>query len=359
MRSFAFSRPEWSWSSVGLGLRQIDHLVGPLHPRQRDQPIEIGARDRVFGRRHRHLRQAIELAQRFLLDQLGHAGGLDLLGELLDLLGLVVAFAELLLNRLHLLAQEVLALVLADLRLHLRLDLRSELEHFELLDQDPVQVVHPRADVERLQHLLFDRCADGRERGGNEVGEPARLGDVHRQGLQIVGEQRRERHDLLEVGLDVARQRIDLEAVGVVGVFGGRADARAQVGLRRQHLLEAQPRQPLDDQPQAAVGQLEHLVDVRGGADLEQIALPGLFDRRITLREDGDQLAVGDRIVDQADGAFARHGERHERIRKKDRVPKREDRELRRNRERPIADRDVLCPEVLDLIAHRDLLSIA
>ena len=106
----------------------------------------------------RHLRQPIELAQRFLLDRLGHAGGFDLLGELLDFLGLVVAFAELLLDRLHLLAQEVLALVLADLGLHLRLDLRAELEHLELLDQDAVQVVHPRADVERLEHFLLHRA---------------------------------------------------------------------------------------------------------------------------------------------------------------------------------------------------------
>ena len=36
------------------------------------------------------------------------------------------------------------------------------------------------------------------------------------QRLQIVGQQRRQRHDLLEVRLDVARQRVDLEAVGVV-----------------------------------------------------------------------------------------------------------------------------------------------
>ena len=142
MRSFAFSRPEWSASSIAFGLRQIDHFVGPLVPRQRDQPVEIGARHGVLGGRRRHLRQPIELAQRFLLDRLGHAGRFDLLGELLDLLGLIVALAELLLDRLHLLAQEVLALVLADLGLHLRLNLRSELEHFELLDQDPVQVVH-------------------------------------------------------------------------------------------------------------------------------------------------------------------------------------------------------------------------
>ena len=38
-------------------------------------------------------------------------------------------------------------------------------------------------------------------------------------------------------------------------------------GLRRHDLVERQPRQALDDQPQAAVGQLEHLVDVRRRAD--------------------------------------------------------------------------------------------
>ena len=92
------------------------------------------------------------------LTAFGHAGAVDLRAQLVDLLRLLVAFAELLLDGLELLAEEVLALVLADLRLHLRLDLRSELEDLELLDQDPVQRVHARADVERLEHFLLDRA---------------------------------------------------------------------------------------------------------------------------------------------------------------------------------------------------------
>ena len=68
--------------------------------------------------------------------------------------------------------------------------------------------------------------------------------------------------------------------------FGGRADARAQVRLRRDDLVEREARQPLDDQAQAAVGQLEHLVDVRGGADRVEIVLLRLLDRRVALRED-------------------------------------------------------------------------
>ena len=61
-----------------LGALQIDRVLGPLGPRQRDQPVEIRARHRVLGGGDRHLRQPIELAQRFLLDRLGHAAGVDL-----------------------------------------------------------------------------------------------------------------------------------------------------------------------------------------------------------------------------------------------------------------------------------------
>ena len=191
---------------------------------------------------------------------------------------------------------------------------------------------------------------------GDEIGEPARLGDVHRQRLQIVGQQRRQRHDLLEVRLDVPGERVDLEPVGVVGVLGRRADARAQVGLGRDDLVEREPREPLHDEPQAAVGQLEHLVNVRRGADRVQVVLPRLLHGRVALGEDRDQLAVGDRIVDEPHRALARDRQRHERIRKEDRVPKRENRQLRRNRERPIADRDVLGLRLSSLIAHGDLI---
>ena len=186
---------------------------------------------------------------------------------------LLVAFAELLLDRLQLLAQEVLALVLADLRLHLRLDLRAELEHLELLDQDPVERVHPRADVERVEHFLLDRRADGRQARGDEVGELAGIGDVGGQRLQVVGQQRRQRDDLLEVALDVALQRVDLEVILVAQALVGGDHRAAQVRARLDDAVEADARQPLDDQAQAAVGQLEHLVDVGGGADRVEVFL--------------------------------------------------------------------------------------
>ena len=261
----------------------------------------------------------------------------DLLLKLLDLLGLVVALAQLLLNRLQLFAEEVFALVLPDFRLHLRLNLRAELEDLELLDQDPIERVHTRAHIERLEHFLFDRGGDGRQARGDEIGETAGLADVRRQRLQIVGQQRRQRHDLLEIRLDVTQQRVDLQTIVVTERLDGRRDPRAQIGLRFLDLVQPKPFEALHDQPQAAVRQLEHLVNQTGGSDLVQVGLLRLLDGRIPLREDADQFALRDGFVDQTNRAFARHRERHEGIRKQDGVAEGQDRQLIRNRDRTIA----------------------
>ena len=99
----------------------------------------------------------------------------ELLAELLDLLRLVVV-AELLLDRLHLLAQEHLALALAELLLDLRLDLLLRLE-----ERDLALHVHeylPQALLHRegLEEPLLLRHGE-LDVPGDEVGELARLGD--------------------------------------------------------------------------------------------------------------------------------------------------------------------------------------
>jgi hypothetical protein len=71
----------------------------------------------------------------FLLDRLGHDRLGDLLLVLVDLGLDLVEVPELLLDRLELLAQEVLALRLGHLLLDPVLDLRTELEYLDLLAQ--------------------------------------------------------------------------------------------------------------------------------------------------------------------------------------------------------------------------------
>src|SRR5262245_44085645 len=170
-----------------FGLRQVDDFLGALLPRQRDQPVHVGARNRVFGSGYRHSCEAVQFAQRFLPHGFRHACRIDLFLQLLDVLGLIVAFAELLLNRLELLAQEVLTLVAANFGLYLRLNLRSELEHFQLLDQNSIQRIHALPDVELLENLLLYACRDRCQARRNEVRQATRFGDVGRQGLQVIG----------------------------------------------------------------------------------------------------------------------------------------------------------------------------
>ena len=67
---------------------------------------------------------------------LGQFRRLDLLAQFVDFGLLLVALAQLVLDRFHLLAQEELALSLVDLRLHLGLDLGAELDHVELAGED-------------------------------------------------------------------------------------------------------------------------------------------------------------------------------------------------------------------------------
>ena len=77
------------WSAT-----EIDALLGAPVPGHRDEPVEIRARHGVLSRGQRHLRQAVEFAERFFLDGVRHADGFDLLGEFVDFLRLVVAFGR-------------------------------------------------------------------------------------------------------------------------------------------------------------------------------------------------------------------------------------------------------------------------
>jgi hypothetical protein len=319
-----------------FGPRQVDDFVGSLLPRQGHEPIQVGTGDGELGGRGGHLGEAVELPEGFFLHTLGHSGRFNLFAQLLDFARLIVAFAELLLNGLHLLAKEVLPLVSPDLRLHLGLDFRTKLENLELLDQHPVQRVEARMHLPCLEHLLLHLRADGRQTRGDEVREPSGIGDVRGERLQVVGEERRERDHLLKIGANVPQQRVDLEIVDVGRDFGRQTDARAEVRPDGRDFVKLQTRESLHDQPETAVGQLEHLVNVARGTERVQIGLLRLFDGGIALREDANQLTAGNRLVDQPDRAFARDGQRHERVREKNGVAERENRELVGKIERPI-----------------------
>src|SRR5690606_6796927 len=143
-------------------LRDVDLAFAALVPRQLDEPVEIGADHRVLACPFGHALQALQFLARLLLDFLRHVRLDDELFQLLDLGGAVVAFAQLLLDRAHLLAQHVLALLLAQRLLGLLVDLLRELEDLEPAGEELRHLVEALLDVERLEEIGRASC---RERG--------------------------------------------------------------------------------------------------------------------------------------------------------------------------------------------------
>ena len=147
-------------------LRDVDGFRVALRPRQRDEPIEVRAHHRVLRRRVRHALEAPQLLLRLLLDFLGHLRVGDRLAQLVEL-GLRVVLAELLLDRLQLLAQHVLALALVELALRLLADLARQLQHLDAVREELDDAIEPVANLERLE----DRLLLGRL----DVDEPATM----------------------------------------------------------------------------------------------------------------------------------------------------------------------------------------
>jgi len=184
-------------------------------PRQLGQPVEISAHHRVLARGVRHALQALQFLHRLLLDLLRHAGLGDGFLELLDLGGLAfVAFAQLLLDRLHLLAQEVFALGVVQARLRALVDLARELEHLQAVRKVLQHAVQALLQVHRLEQRLLLRDLDIHDTR-DEIGEGPGRGHALDAGDQLRRCLRQELEDLERAFLQLHEPRFDLVAGGL------------------------------------------------------------------------------------------------------------------------------------------------
>ena len=158
-------------------------------PRQRGDPLEVAAHDPVLGHRRLEPLEPRQLAVDLLADLLGELDRGQLLAQLVGLGLDLVGLAELLLDRLQLLAQEVLALALLELGLDLRLDLRADRHHLELAGEDLREAAQALGDVELLEQLLLLLGAEP-QRAGDQVAERARVVDVGDHDLELLGQVR-------------------------------------------------------------------------------------------------------------------------------------------------------------------------
>ena len=305
------------------GFLDVELVVGRDVPRQADQPVHVGPDHADLGRGRRDAAHPVDLLDRPGLDLLGHAGGFDLVAQLVDLGLLRVVFAQLTLDRLELLAKDVLALGLVHLRLDFGLDAALQLEDLDLVREEVGDELEALDDVDRLEQLLA--LLGGHVRAvGDHVGQEPGLGDVARRDGGL-GRHRRPVGDvLLDLGLDRAHQRLHLEAVG--RLVGDDLDGRAQVRTRLGEAVQLQARLALDDGPDRAVLQLDDLGDLGEGAD--GVQLGGIVDLlllRLALGDERDRPALGDRGVERVDALLAADLERHDHLREDDGLPERDE----------------------------------
>ncbi len=217
---------------------QLEVVTGRLVPRERRDPLEISADHAPFGHRGLQPLEPCELAIGLLAHLLGQLDRRELLPELIDLGLHLVGLSELLLDRLELLAQEILPLPLLELRLDLRLNLRADRDDFEFPREHLGEPAQPLGHVDFFEELLLFLGLES-QRPGDQMGENARILDVGDHDLQLFGEVGHLPDDVGERLLHVAGQRRQLGRwLDHVARFG---DLRDQIRLGRDPVARFVP----------------------------------------------------------------------------------------------------------------------
>jgi hypothetical protein len=251
----------------------------------------------------------LQFAVAFLLGFRGHAGFVDFLAQFVDFGLRVVDFAEFFLNGFHLFAQEVFALILAYLLLNLLIYLAAKLQNFELLGEFANQHFEALAHVGGFDQFLTKQGREAGQCTGDEVGETARIVDIHGGVLQVVRKLRRMAHDVAEEVLRVALQCLEFGVFFTceIGLGGhGGTQERAQA----QQFIDADALQAFQEDDHVAVGHLNGLVDLGKRADFVEVRRSRIFDPRIQLGNHAQKLIVARKRIDQSERALTAHGER-------------------------------------------------
>ncbi len=299
-----------------LGALQVQDVVRTVRPREVQQPIDVGLAYRVFAGARRHARQAVVLAVRGGQHLLGQFGLVDALAQLVQFDRALVGVAQLALDGLQLLPQVVLALVLVDGLAHARLQLLSQLQDVEFADDQLRQHLQALARRALLEHGLLLGHVDI-EVGGDQVGQPARVVDVHGDDLQFVAERLGRVDDLQEVVRHAAH--VGQRARIVLDLLLDQLDAGDHVRFLAHELADAAAGDALPQHAHAAIGEAQHLLDLHGRADrVDQVAVGGLavaVGLDVPLRERAEDLVARQAVVGQPDqvGVGQDQGHHHRR----------------------------------------------
>ena len=312
-------------------LGDVDRLLLGQRPRQFDQPVEIGADHAVLGRGLGHPLQPAYFLARLFVDLLRHPRLGDQFVQFGDLACLAFfAFAELALDRRHLLAQQHFALPLVERRLGLPADLLREPQHLDAVREHARDLLHPRGDVDGLQDLLLLVRRDVHI-GRHQVGQGGRrLDRLHRR-QQFRRRLRQQFHGLGGLRFQIEKARLDLRGQGVR--LGNPQHARHEERPSAEEFRDLEALVALADEMMAAVRRGDIAHDIGDRAHAVHVDRCGIVRVGVALHQNADLPLVAQRLLSGGDRPRAANRDRQHLAGKQNGVAHRNDNErIRRHR---------------------------
>ncbi len=252
------------------GLVDVEVIDRVLTPWQRSQGVEVIARACVLRRTGLQHRELLQLFLDPLPGVFGHDAILEAGAKTLSLDGLVILLnPEFLLDFLQLLAQEELALPLADPLLDLLPDFALQSRDFDLALDHQHDFLEAAQQRDGRQHLLQLFPARAGQRRG-EVAERRRVvgTEAFEIGPHVLLVKRIVRHQFLDLADNRKRVGTDLLRVLLrrMRVF----DLGDEGGTLRQHALDAETLEPFGQELDAAIA-AHRMVHAHDGADFGEV----------------------------------------------------------------------------------------
>ena len=240
-------------------------------------------------------------------DFLGHSRVGDRLVELGDFRGAFVALAQLFLDRAHLLAQQMLAIDIADRFARALVDFARHLQHLDPMREELEQLVEARLEVEGFQQRLLFLGGDVHQ-AGNEIREARRTFHPLQRHDHLFGNLRQELQNLDGALLQRTRAAFDF-GVDLFGVFEV-LHARDGERISLQELEDAEAALALGDRMMDAVGGGDVAQHAGVGAHPMQVIGAGLLVVGLALQQDADRTLQAYRLLHGGARAIPPHRER-------------------------------------------------
>ena len=250
------------------GVGDINRLAGVLAPRQLGQPLQIGTHHLVLGRAAIDPTQAPQLAVGLFARHLRQIGRVQLLAQIVEIGGLAIILAQLLLNGAHLLAQIELALLLGGTLLHLLAQPGLDLKHRQLLAVELAHLNQPGDHIKRIEQVkALLKGVIGRVAG--VIGQVARILNRAHEVANLLGDTGAQVEDSVNHGAHLGGQMV--EGGGALGEIGAAREAKARVRLALRLHAQLGAGETAHNDSAGAAGQHARLLDPAHHSDREEL----------------------------------------------------------------------------------------